>query len=145
MSSSRKVSGYSLEIDMSAEARLDNPIAQQLLVKQLQRYQLNVTATSNGNEAISGRIKLLLSLILLSELFTEWESRDPGYFTVALFDHRKWSCLRSSAALTFLFQICPYATVWRLPSGYGCWRTSGSAKLYYQVRYTPFHYGLRFS
>ncbi|PBL00451.1 histidine kinase [Armillaria gallica] len=52
----------------------DNPIAQQLLVKQLQRYQLNVTATSNGNEAIS-----------------EWESRDPGHFTVALFDHRKWS------------------------------------------------------
>ncbi|KAK0481591.1 hypothetical protein IW261DRAFT_1550690 [Armillaria novae-zelandiae] len=56
----------------------DNPIAQQLLVKQLQRYQLNVTATSNGNEAIS-----------------EWESRDPGHFTVALFDHRKWPDLIS--------------------------------------------------
>lgn len=53
----------------------DNPIAQQLLVKQLQRYQLNVTATSNGNEAIS-----------------EWESRDPGYFTVALFDHHMPIC-----------------------------------------------------
>ncbi|KAK0233760.1 dual-domain HisK/Mak2 protein kinase [Armillaria fumosa] len=53
----------------------DNPIAQQLLVKQLQRYQLNVTATSNGNEAIS-----------------EWESRDPGHFTVALFDHHMPIC-----------------------------------------------------
>ncbi|KAK0208888.1 hypothetical protein DFS33DRAFT_1254916 [Desarmillaria ectypa] len=53
----------------------DNPIAQQLLVKQLQRCQLNITATSNGNEAIS-----------------EWESRDPGYFTVALFDHHMPIC-----------------------------------------------------
>lgn len=33
---------------------IDNPIAQNLLVKQLERYQLNVTATSNGNEAIAG-------------------------------------------------------------------------------------------
>jgi hypothetical protein len=32
----------------------DNPIAQDLLVKQLERYQLKVTATDNGNEAIAG-------------------------------------------------------------------------------------------
>lgn len=32
----------------------DNPIAQQLLVKILQRADLTVVATSNGNEAISG-------------------------------------------------------------------------------------------
>lgn len=31
---------------------VDNPIAQNLLVKQLERYHLNVTATSNGNEAL---------------------------------------------------------------------------------------------
>ncbi|KAJ3807998.1 dual-domain HisK/Mak2 protein kinase [Lentinula aff. lateritia] len=53
----------------------DNPIAQNLLVKQLERYQLNVTATSNGNEAIA-----------------EWEAHEPGYFSVALFDHHMPIC-----------------------------------------------------
>lgn len=32
----------------------DNPIAQNLLVKQLERYDLRVTATNNGEEAIAG-------------------------------------------------------------------------------------------
>lgn len=50
----------------------DNPIAQNLLVKQLERYQLKVTATSNGEEAVAA-----------------WESHEPGYFSVALFDHRE--------------------------------------------------------
>ncbi|KAF9258589.1 dual-domain HisK/Mak2 protein kinase [Marasmius fiardii PR-910] len=53
----------------------DNPIAQNLLIKQLERYQLNVVATGNGNEAI-----------------TEWESHEPGYFSVALFDHHMPIC-----------------------------------------------------
>ncbi|KAK7468476.1 Chk1 protein kinase [Stygiomarasmius scandens] len=53
----------------------DNPIAQNLLVKQLERYQLNVTATSNGNEAIA-----------------QWEAHEPGYFSVALFDHHMPIC-----------------------------------------------------
>ncbi|KAJ4499295.1 histidine kinase [Lentinula lateritia] len=53
----------------------DNPIAQNLLVKQLERYQLNVTATSNGNEALA-----------------EWEAHEPGYFSVALFDHHMPIC-----------------------------------------------------
>ena len=35
---------------------LDNPIAQNLLIKQLTKYQLNVIATSNGNEAVEGLI-----------------------------------------------------------------------------------------
>ncbi|KAF5338436.1 hypothetical protein D9758_012211 [Tetrapyrgos nigripes] len=52
-----------------------NPIAQNLLVKQLERYQLNVTATSNGNEAL-----------------TQWEAHEPGYFSVALFDHHMPIC-----------------------------------------------------
>ncbi len=38
----------------------DNPISQQLLVKILQRVDLTVFATSNGNEAISGISCLLL-------------------------------------------------------------------------------------
>jgi CheY-like chemotaxis protein len=50
----------------------DNPIAQNLLVKQLQRYDLNVVATSNGEEAIAA-----------------WEKHPPGYFSLALFDHRE--------------------------------------------------------
>jgi len=53
----------------------DNPIAQSLLVKQLQRYHLNVTATGDGEEAI-----------------LEWESHEPGYFSVALFDHHMPLC-----------------------------------------------------
>lgn len=32
----------------------DNPVAQKLLIKQLERYELNVIATSNGEEAIAG-------------------------------------------------------------------------------------------
>jgi CheY-like chemotaxis protein len=34
--------------------RLDNLIAQNLLVKQLQKHDLNVVATSDGNEALAG-------------------------------------------------------------------------------------------
>lgn len=49
----------------------DNPVAQKLLCKQLERYKLSVTATSNGEEAVAA-----------------WESHEPGYFRVALFDHR---------------------------------------------------------
>lgn len=37
----------------------DNPIAQNLLVKQLERYQLNVTATSNGNEALERKTRIM--------------------------------------------------------------------------------------
>jgi hypothetical protein len=33
----------------------DNPIAQNLLVKQLERHQLNVIATGNGHEALAGK------------------------------------------------------------------------------------------
>ena len=32
----------------------DNPVAQKLLIKQLERYDLHVTATSNGEEALAG-------------------------------------------------------------------------------------------
>jgi len=53
----------------------DNPIAQNLLMKQLERYDLKVIATSNGEEAI-----------------TEWESRGPGYFSLAFFDHHMPVC-----------------------------------------------------
>ncbi|KAI9445552.1 histidine kinase [Lactarius indigo] len=50
-------------------------VAQKLLVKQLQRYDLNVVATSNGEEAI-----------------TEWERHEPGYFSLAMFDHHMPIC-----------------------------------------------------
>ncbi|OCH84424.1 histidine kinase [Obba rivulosa] len=53
----------------------DNPVAQKLLVKQLERYDLNVVATSNGEEAIR-----------------EWELHEPGYFSAALFDHHMPVC-----------------------------------------------------
>ncbi|KAH9945631.1 histidine kinase [Amylocystis lapponica] len=53
----------------------DNPVAQKLLVKQLERYDLNVVATSNGEEAIA-----------------EWEAHEPGYFSAAMFDHHMPIC-----------------------------------------------------
>ncbi|KIY45235.1 dual-domain HisK/Mak2 protein kinase [Fistulina hepatica ATCC 64428] len=53
----------------------DNQVARHLLVKQLERQALRVTATTNGNEALA-----------------EWESHPPGYFTVALFDHHMPIC-----------------------------------------------------
>ncbi|KAF8061003.1 hypothetical protein FPV67DRAFT_1673829 [Lyophyllum atratum] len=53
----------------------DNPIAQNLLVKQLERFHLNVTATGNGEEALA-----------------EWEAHEPGHFSVALFDHHMPIC-----------------------------------------------------
>ncbi|KAI6045151.1 STKc type histidine kinase [Pisolithus marmoratus] len=49
----------------------DNAVARNLLVKQLERYQLKVVATNDGLEALKA-----------------WESREPGYFVLALFDHR---------------------------------------------------------
>lgn len=33
---------------------VDNPVAQRLLVRQLQHHDLNVIATSNGEEAVTG-------------------------------------------------------------------------------------------
>lgn len=39
----------------------DNPVAQKLLMKQLERYELNVVATSNGEEAIAGMSLLFLA------------------------------------------------------------------------------------
>ncbi|KAF7340087.1 Histidine kinase [Mycena venus] len=53
----------------------DNLIAQNLLVKQLQKHDLNVVATSDGNEALA-----------------EWQKHEPGYFSVALFDHHMPVC-----------------------------------------------------
>ncbi|TBU58822.1 histidine kinase [Dichomitus squalens] len=53
----------------------DNPVAQKLLMKQLERYELNVVATSNGEEAIA-----------------EWERHEPGYFSIAMFDHHMPIC-----------------------------------------------------
>ncbi|KAG6891107.1 hypothetical protein C0995_014197 [Termitomyces sp. Mi166 len=53
----------------------DNPIAQKLLIKQLGRLNLRVTATENGEEAIAA-----------------WEAHEPGYFSVALFDHHMPIC-----------------------------------------------------
>ncbi|KAK7694196.1 hypothetical protein QCA50_001376 [Cerrena zonata] len=53
----------------------DNPVAQNLIIKQLERYDLKVVATSNGEEALA-----------------EWEAHEPGYFSVALFDHHMPIC-----------------------------------------------------
>jgi hypothetical protein len=69
----------------------DNPIAQNLLVKQLERHHLNVTATGNGEEAISGVFSFFSENTFLTGKLDniEWEAHEPGYFSVALFDHRE--------------------------------------------------------
>jgi len=56
-------------------------------VKQLQRYDLNVIATSNGEEAITGNHLSDMSLHT-AHLRLEWERHEPGYFSLAMFDHR---------------------------------------------------------
>ncbi|KAH9075705.1 histidine kinase [Lactarius deliciosus] len=50
----------------------DNPVAQKLLVRQLQRYDLNVIHTAH--------------------LRLEWERHEPGYFSLAMFDHHMPIC-----------------------------------------------------
>ena len=86
--------------------RVDNPIAQNLLVKQLQRYHLNVTATGDGEEAILGMLPSHIRYLCLLTI-AEWESHEPGYFSVALFDHRKFKKLFASFSLTMLFIDMP--------------------------------------
>jgi CheY-like chemotaxis protein len=73
----------------------DNPVAQKLLVKQLEKQNLTVTATSDGVQAIA-----------------EWEKHEPGHFQVALFDHRE---LKSAPLrLSELMVCCRYANMrWR--------------------------------
>ncbi|KAJ8703111.1 Chk1 protein kinase [Pleurotus ostreatus] len=64
----------------------DNPIAQNLIVKQLQRYDLIVYPTSNGEEALN-----------------EWQAHPPGFFSVALFDHHMPVCDGVEAAKRLRF------------------------------------------
>lgn len=88
-----------------AYVQLDNPIAQNLLIKQLQRHHLEVVATSNGEEAIAGMFHVIVVVIAFFKgLSIEWEAHEPGFFSVALFDHRKSSsnlfCTRISKLKT---------------------------------------------
>ncbi|KAF9498170.1 dual-domain HisK/Mak2 protein kinase [Pleurotus eryngii] len=64
----------------------DNPIAQNLIVKQLQRYDLTVYPTSNGEEALN-----------------EWQAHPPSFFSVALFDHHMPVCDGVEAAKRLRF------------------------------------------
>ncbi|KAI0271645.1 histidine kinase [Gloeopeniophorella convolvens] len=69
----------------------DNPVAQKLLVKQLQRFDLNVVTTSNGEEAVTGKWSVYLVPSLLMS-YAEWERHEPGYFSLAMFDHHMPIC-----------------------------------------------------
>ncbi|KAL5518690.1 CHK1 [Sanghuangporus vaninii] len=55
----------------------DNNVARKLLRQQLERLELIVTETENGDEAVKA---------------SEWEAHEPGYFSVALFDHHMPIC-----------------------------------------------------
>ncbi|KAI6159530.1 STKc type histidine kinase [Pisolithus thermaeus] len=69
----------------------DNAVAQNLLVKQLERYQLKVVATNDGQEALNGCPAFWWPRHSLTSC-TAWESREPGYFALALFDHHMPVC-----------------------------------------------------
>lgn len=65
-------------------------MAQKLLIKQLERYDLQVVATSNGEEAITGQWLSCYDVVETETVLKlEWESRESGFFSVALFDHRE--------------------------------------------------------
>jgi len=53
----------------------DNAVSRRILVTKLERWNLSVTATCDGNEAVRA-----------------WQSHPPGYFSVALFDHHMPLC-----------------------------------------------------
>ena len=54
MSSLQKVCRSAVRCSDETDRMPDNIVSQNLLVKQLEKYQLKVTATSNGEEAIAG-------------------------------------------------------------------------------------------
>ena len=64
---------FNQEVDSPLTATCtDNPIARKLLKAQLQRVNLQVETTTNGEEAVAA-----------------WEKHGPGYFRAAMFDHRR--------------------------------------------------------
>jgi CheY-like chemotaxis protein len=65
---------------------IDNPIANKLLVKQLEKYDIHVIATADGSEAVR-----------------EWERHPIGFFNFALFDHRMSS--PTTVYYTFSFRL----------------------------------------
>ena len=100
-------------------ACLDNPITRKLLKAQLERVKLQVEATTNGEEAIAA-----------------WEKYGPGNFQAVMPDHRI-----SDAPPTYLYlskahstsQICPCATVSKLPGGYERSKRNEDTIPFYQV------------
>lgn len=59
---------------------LDNPIAQNLLIKQLQRYHLNIIATGNGEEAIAGESQPCSFKRIDIRLFQSGRRMNPDFF-----------------------------------------------------------------
>lgn len=71
-------------------------------------------------------------------LITEWESHDPGYFSVALFDHREYasSTLGLDAYPLLTPKICLFVMAWRLASVSECSKISGRFRDHFLVRIT---------
>jgi len=67
-----KVGPFSKGVDQKLIKSTDNPVANKLLIKQLQKYDISVVSTVDGAEAVR-----------------EWESHPIGFFNFALFDHRE--------------------------------------------------------
>lgn len=44
-----------------------------------------------------------------TDIRTEWDLRDPGYFSVALFDHREFSSICRCKSVLNSLQICLFA------------------------------------
>jgi CheY-like chemotaxis protein len=86
-------------------------VAQQLLKKQLEKHQLNVVTTNNGQEAIDGMLYGFYSLSpFVFTVLLEWEARGPGFFSLALFDHRMY-CICLFSRMTTNLIIPRYANL----------------------------------
>ena len=95
----------------------DNPIACRLLKAQLERANLQVETTTNGEEAT-----------------TAWETHGPGYFRAAMFDHRRPEALQFlSFKAHATSQTCLCAMVSKLLDGYESSKWNADTRFDYQV------------
>ncbi len=83
-------------------------MAQRVLVKQLERYDLKVFATSNGQEAVQGKFLLHLLCFLLTLTSQSGRRMNLASSVLRCFDHRSWIFLCCNANAQFTVQ-CRHA------------------------------------
>lgn len=97
----------------------DNHVSRKLLIAQLERCDLTVTATRDGNEAIEGLYILLLP-------------RNPYHKNIWRLQHGKHMILDISA-LHYLIIICRHVTELKRPNACGYWKASTTYRSHCQL------------